>query len=95
MKFEEFKTELEWWGSEADGFASRTETEQAWKVSIDDIIARNYNLDIKNPHVGEVISHDPQELLADYAKQQADIQALRDQLKGILSAALSKDTEGK
>ncbi|WP_445778459.1 N-6 DNA methylase [Shewanella sp.] len=99
MKFEEFETELEWWGNEADGFASRVENEQAWKVSIDDIIARNYNLDIKNPHVGEVISHDPQELLQDYAKQQADIQALRDQLKGILSAALSSpstsDGEGK
>ncbi|MGI1998505.1 N-6 DNA methylase [Shewanella frigidimarina] len=100
MRFEEFETELEWWGNEADGFASRVENEQAWKVSIDDIIARNYNLDIKNPHVGEVISHDPQELLRDYAKQQADIQALRDQLKGILSAALSSpsaasDGEGK
>lgn len=89
MRFEEFETELEWWGNEADGFASRVENEQAWKVSIEDIIARNYNLDIKNPHVGEVISHDPQELLSDYAKQQADIQALRDQLKGILSAALA------
>ena len=100
MKFEEFETELEWWGNEADGFVSRVENEQAWKVSIEDIIARNYNLDIKNPHVGEVISHDPQELLSDYAKQQADIQALRDQLKGILSAALSSpsaasDGEGK
>ncbi|MBB1390466.1 N-6 DNA methylase [Shewanella sp. SG44-6] len=100
MKFEEFETELEWWGNEADGFASRVENEQAWKVSIEDIIARNYNLDIKNPHVGEVISHDPQALLSDYAKQQADIQALRDQLKGILSAALSSpsaasDGEGK
>ncbi|MGP1834161.1 N-6 DNA methylase [Shewanella frigidimarina] len=100
MKFEEFETELEWWGNEADGFASRVENEQAWKVSIEDIIARNYNLDIKNPHVGEVISHDPQTLLSDYAKQQADIQVLRDQLKGILSAALSSpskssDGEGK
>jgi type I restriction enzyme M protein len=100
MKFEEFETELAWWGNEADGFASRVENEQAWKVSIEDIIARNYNLDIKNPHVGEVISHDPQTLLSDYAKQQADIQALRDQLKGILSAALSSpsqtsDGEGK
>jgi type I restriction enzyme M protein len=47
MKFEEFETELEWWGNEADGFASRVENEQAWKVSIDDIIARNYNLDNK------------------------------------------------
>jgi type I restriction enzyme M protein len=100
MRFEEFETELAWWGNEADGFASRVENEHAWKVSIEDIIARNYNLDIKNPHVGEVISHDPQTLLSDYAKQQADIQALRDQLKGILSAALSppsaaSDGEGK
>jgi type I restriction enzyme M protein len=91
MKFEEFQTEIDWWGNEADGFASRVETEQAWQVSIDDIIARNFNLDIKNPHVGEVISHDPQELLSNYAKQQDDIQALRDQLKGILSAALASD----
>jgi len=95
MKFEEFETELSWWGSESDGFATRVENEQAWKVSIDDIIKRNYNLDIKNPHVGEVISHDPQELLADYAKQLADIQALRDQLKGILAAALSPSSQAK
>tara|TARA_R110001592_G_scaffold329388_2_gene611157 strand:- start:1194 stop:2672 length:1479 start_codon:yes stop_codon:yes gene_type:complete len=97
MKFEEFQTEIDWWGNEADGFADRVETEQAWQVSIDDIIARNFNLDIKNPHVGELISHDPQELLADYGKQQDDIQVLRDQLKGILSAALSneKSSDGK
>nr|MBL0709394.1 N-6 DNA methylase [Colwellia sp.] len=89
MKFEEFQTEIDWWGNEEDGFASRETTEQAWQVSIDDIIKRNFNLDIKNPHVGEVINHDPQELLSDYAKQQADIQVLRDQLKTILADALS------
>ena len=94
MKFEEFQTEIDWWGNETDGFASRLETEQAWQVSIDEIIARNFNLDIKNPHVGEQISHDPQELLSDYAKQQADIQALRDQLKGILANALSNKEQG-
>ena len=54
-----------------------------------------FNFDIKNPHVGEVISHDPQELLSDYAKQQDDIQILRDQLKGILSAALSSSSESE
>ena len=95
MKFEEFQTEIDWWGNEADGFASRVETEQAWQVSIDDIIARNFNLDIKNPHVEETVSHDPQELLTDYAKQQDDIQALRDQLKGILSSALSNSNTSK
>ena len=90
MKFEEFQPEMDWWGSEADGFASRVENEHAWQVSIDDIIARNFNLDIKNPHVGEIISHDPQELLSDYAAQQNDIQALRDQLKTILNNALAE-----
>ena len=94
MKFEEFQTELDWWGKEEDGFASRVETNQAWKVSIDEIIKRNFNLDIKNPYQGEVVSHDPQELLTDYASQQDDIQKLRDQLKGILSAALSSDHDG-
>jgi type I restriction enzyme M protein len=89
MKFEEFKTENDWWGNEQDGFASRTETPQAWQVSIDDIIARNFNLDIKNPHVGEKIEHDPQKLLNQYDEQQQDIQKLRDQLKGILADALS------
>jgi type I restriction enzyme M protein len=58
-------------------------------VSIDEIVTRNFNLDIKNPHVGEQISHDPQELLGQYAQQQQDIQKLRDQLKGILADALS------
>ena len=90
MKYEEFAAEQAWWGDEADGFAARAPNEQAWKVSIDDIIARNFNLDIKNPHVGEQISHDPDELLARYATEQAEIQQLRDQLKGILAAALCK-----
>ncbi|MGE6224083.1 N-6 DNA methylase [Aeromonas media] len=91
MKFEEFEAEIAWWGNEADGFASRVETEQAWKVSIDDIVARNFNLDIKNPHVGELVSHDPDEILASYAKEQAKIQALRDELKTILNQALGKN----
>lgn len=90
MRFEEFDTERAWWGSEADGFKSRVETEHAWKVSLEDIIARNYNLDIKNPHVGEQISHDPQELLAQYQSQQQEIQQLREQLKGILCEALEQ-----
>lgn len=89
MRFEEFATEIEWWGNEDDGFKGRVETEQAWQVSIDNIKSRNYNLDIKNPHVGEQVSHDPEELLAEYQQQQGEIQGLRDQLKTILSEALS------
>ena len=89
MRFEEFRPEIDWWGDETDGFAAREQTEQAWKVAIEDIVARNYNLDIKNPHVGEQVSHDPEELLQKYQQQQKDINGLRNQLKDILNRALS------
>ncbi|MEG3177105.1 class I SAM-dependent DNA methyltransferase [Sphingomonas sp. RB3P16] len=91
MQFEEFQPEREWWGDEADGFKHRRETEHAWKISAEDVAARGYNLDLKNPHIADRESHDPDELLARYAAQQAGIQSLRDQLKAILSDALASD----
>jgi type I restriction enzyme M protein len=95
MKFEEFQTEIDWWGSEADGFTSRVETKQAWKVSIDDIIERNFNLDIKNPYQDEVESYDPEKLLASYEQQQQEITTLRNQLKDILGNALKSSVNGE
>ena len=94
MKLDDFSACLDWWGEgssikEKAARLGRQETDQAWKVSIDEIIKRDYNLDIKNPHVAEVINHDPKELLSSYADQQADIQNLRDQLKSILASALA------
>jgi len=94
MKLEHFDACADWWGEGKSINAktkrkNRQESEFAWKVDIQDIIDRNYNLDIKNPHVEEQISHDPQQLLADYSKQQAEMNTLRDQLKNILAAALT------
>jgi len=89
IRIEEFDVEKAWWGSEADGFASRVENAFAWKVSIEQIKAANFNLDQKNPHAADVVSHDPEQLLADYARLQAEAQALRDELKGILAQSLS------
>ncbi|MFA9274315.1 MAG: N-6 DNA methylase [Candidatus Aquirickettsiella gammari] len=91
MRLEEFAAERAWWGKEADGFSTRTENSQAWKVSIADIKARNYNLDCKNPHVGEQEVHDPEQLLAQYAVMQNEIGALRGKLKDILQKALQGD----
>ena len=54
-----------------------------------EIIKRKFNLDIKNPYQGEIINHDPDELLKDYHTQQEEIQSLRDQLKDILCNALT------
>ncbi|MDO9633465.1 MAG: class I SAM-dependent DNA methyltransferase [Paludibacter sp.] len=89
MRFEEFATEIAWWGNDVDEFAFRVENEQAWKVTAADIKARNYNLDIKNPHVGEQINHDPEVLLQQYQAQQEKIHDLRNQIKAILSEALN------
>jgi len=91
MRFEEFETEIKWWGKESNNFKSRKETELAWKISIDEIKERNYNLDIKNPHIEEETNHDPDELLLKYNKQQENISDLRNQLKGILSEALNSN----
>ena len=43
IKLEEFDLEKKWWNN-------REENEYAWKVSVEDIKARNYNLDFKNPN---------------------------------------------
>lgn len=91
MKVEEFEPLAAWWGSEADNFSTRTESEHAWQVSLAVIKARNYNLDCKNPHVGEQEIHDPELLLAQYQTMQADISALRGQLKSVLAEALQRE----
>jgi len=98
MKLEHFDACTEWWG-EGKSISAKTkrknrqENQYAWKVDIQEIIDRNYNLDIKNPHVEEQVSHDPEELLAQYNEQQTEIGKLRDQLKGILADALNAQGE--
>lgn len=89
MRFEEFAAEIAWWGKEKDDFKTRVENEYAWKVPVEEIVKRNYNLDISNPHVGEQISHDPDVLLAHYKAEQKKIGDLRNQLKAILAEALT------
>lgn len=89
IRFEEFTPEIAWWGSEKDNFKARVENEYAWKVPVEEIVKRNYNLDISNPHVGEQISHDPDLLLKNYNKEQEKISDLRNQLKAVLAEALT------
>jgi type I restriction enzyme M protein len=88
IRIEEFDALKAWWGNEADGFAGRVENELAWKVGIAAIRASGFNLDQKNPHAGPVVSHDADELLAEYGRLMAEAQGIRDQLKAILEAAL-------
>jgi len=77
---------IDWWGGAKR--KGRVETEVAWKVTADEVKARGYNLDFKNPHAIADEHGDPAELLAslDAAEGQATI--LRDRLKDILGEAL-------
>jgi type I restriction enzyme M protein len=67
---------------------NRQQTEQAWKVTIDEIKARGYNLDVKNPHTVADDHGDPEELLTLLEESEQKTAQLRDQLKGILAEAL-------
>lgn len=90
LQLKEFDTLKAWWGKESDGFASRIVNEQAWKVSLQDIIDRGYNLDIKNPYQVEEDIKDPKELLAKYESLEAEVAKIRQQLKTILDKALGQ-----
>ena len=88
IRLEHLQGCIDWWsGAERK---NREETDRAWKVSADDIKARGYNLDIKNPHTVEAAHGDPEELLADLIAAEAEAASLRDQLKAILAEALTR-----
>jgi type I restriction enzyme M protein len=88
IRLEHFQGCVDWWGGgERKG---RQETPQAWHVTIDDVKARGYNLDIKNPHAVADDHGDPDTLLAELARAETETAGLRHQLKAILAEALAR-----
>lgn len=53
IRIEEFNLEKEWWKDRTN----KKFKEHCWKVSIDEVKKRNYNLDINNPNKGEDVSN--------------------------------------
>ena len=88
IRFEHLQGCIDWWGgSKREG---REETERAWKVTAEEVKARGYNLDIKNPRTQEDDYGDPEELLAKLNTAEADAADLRDRLKATLTEALAR-----
>ena len=77
---------MDWWGGKTRN--GRKETPQAWRVTVEEVKARGYNLDIKNPHAVADDYGDPETLLTDLAAAEAETARYRDQLKAILAEAL-------
>lgn len=67
IRIEEFELEKKWW-------ENREENEYAWKVSIEEIRDRNYNLDLKNPIITEEETFEsPSEILDSIQESQERI----------------------
>ena len=88
IRFEHLQGCIDWWGG--TDREDRKDTERAWKVTADEVKARGYNLDIKNPHTQDDDHGDPEELLAKLTAAEAETSALRDQLKALLAEALMR-----
>jgi type I restriction enzyme M protein len=90
MKVTDLDNVTNWWGKVENNFITRKKNKQAWKVSLEEIKIRNYNLDCKNPHVVEQEIYDPEILLSEYSEIQKDVNSIRNNLKNILSNAFKK-----
>ena len=88
IRMEHLQDCIDWWGG--PDRRGRRETERAYKVTAEDVKARGYNLDVKNPHANEDDHGDPEELLAKLAAATAEADTLRDRLKAILTEALTR-----
>ena len=86
IQFEHFQGCINWWGGSRR--AGRVETPQAWKMTADEVKARGYNLDIKNPHAVADDHGDPDDLLRALDAAEAEAGRWRDELKAILAEAL-------
>ena len=86
LTIQEFDREKAWWGcAEREG---RKTDEYAWKVTVEDIATRNYNLDCKNPHEVAVNHRDPEELMEEYLDITRKLEAAQAALKQELMQAL-------
>lgn len=81
INIKEFDLEKAWWNN-------REESQYAWKVSIQEIKKRGYNLDIKNPHqeVDDLAS--PEVLLEKFRATENKIFSIQQKIVSVLTEAL-------
>lgn len=78
IRSEEFAPERAWW-------KNRSEGGPAWRVSIEEIRDREFNLDVKNPYQADAADLDPSELFLAYRSKQETLASSLDSLRSLLS----------
>ena len=86
IRFEHLQACIDWWGGAKR--QGRKETPLAWRVTAEEVKARGYNLDIKNPNTVADDHGDPETLLADLTAAETEAAKLREALRAILAEAL-------
>ena len=87
MQFEEMEDCIKWWNK-------RKEHEYSWKVKAEDVVASNYNLDIKNPNAKEDFEHmPPEQLVEDIMKKEQRITEIMTEIKQVLRRGVSSERE--
>ena len=86
IRLEHLEGCADWWGGAKR--TGREESDRAWRVSIEEITSRGYNLDIKNPHTEVEEYGDPETLLEELTSVEAEVVSVRSRLKEILAEAL-------
>jgi type I restriction enzyme M protein len=85
INIKEFDLEKDWWDNREDEKFSQ----YAWKVSVDEIKNRSFNLDIKNPHQISDNLASPEEILKQYNTTTGKVNSLQDEIIKVLNEALS------
>ncbi|PZX57019.1 type I restriction enzyme M protein [Algoriphagus ratkowskyi] len=84
IHIKEFDLEKAWWNNREDEQYSA----YAWKVSTEEIKARGYNLDIKNPHQEADNLASPDVILEKYNATSKKISSIQDEIINVLTEAL-------
>ncbi len=79
LQFEEFAAARAWW-------TQREEGPQSWQVNVDDVAAKGFNLDLKNPNAKTALAHaDPKELVASMRGHEAAVLRLLGEIDALVS----------
>ncbi|NWJ98740.1 MAG: SAM-dependent DNA methyltransferase [Chloroflexi bacterium] len=85
LQYEEFEACRQWWDN-------RTENGQAWRVPVEQILANDCNLDLKNPTTKQDLEHlPPAQLVESIVRKEQRILEIMAEIKQALSEPITND----
>lgn len=81
LQFEEFAAARAWWNQRQEGA-------QSWQVRADEVAAKGFNLDLKNPNAKSAVEHaDPNELVASMRGHETAVMRLLGEIDDLVRGA--------